>query len=85
MSPHMTTYLKGYVNLSVEGPHGMLAPGHILWPLVWCEWRYKVFKLSCDLINNVIERSCNLMSESSSLYVTTLPSVVTIGIVLVET
>ena len=34
--------------------------------------------------NYVIEGSCNFMSASSSLYVTTLPNLVAIGIVVVE-
>ena len=36
------------------------------------------------LQNHVNEGSCNLLSGSSSCYVTTLPSLVVIGIVVVE-
>ena len=40
--------------------------------------------MSRDLINPVIEGSSNFMSESSSRYIITLPSLVAVGTVVVE-
>ena len=72
-SKHM---FKGHVYLWVETPHGESPPCLVWWLLVWC--------MSLDLQQHVIERSVNFVSASSLWYVTTLPSLVVIGIAVVE-
>ena len=60
-------------NLAMFGGHWSSASGDIEY-------------LKCHVIlqNDVIEGSSNFMSGSSSWYVTTLPSLVSIGILVVE-
>ena len=46
---HVTTCLKGCVNLWVEAPHGMSPLSHVWWPLVKCKCKYTIFNFSSDL------------------------------------
>ena len=48
-SRELTWGHKVCVNLWVNFPHGKLGPYHDWWPLVYCQWRYKIFILSYDL------------------------------------
>ena len=81
------TWSSGHVALRVGTSHCKSA----LW-LVWCpclvwflfKWRYNVFELSCNLTRPLLEGSWEFMSGSSSQYVTTLRSLVTIGIVIMK-
>ena len=46
------------------------------------DMKYEICRVSSQ--NHVIEESCNYLSGCSSWYITTLPSLVAIGIVVVE-
>ena len=72
----MDTNLRGYVNLCVEACHGEPPSCH------WSSASGDINYLTCHvaLQNHVIEGSSNFMSGSSSWYMTTLASLVTIGI-----
>ena len=57
--------------------------------LVWCSLvfynlRYKVFSLPPDLQNQIIEGSCKFEGGGPLQYFTTLISLVTIGILVME-
>ena len=61
-----------YHHLTTFGSHWSIANGN----------KYSIWRVT--LQNHVIEGSSNFMSESSSWYVTTLPSLVKIGIKVVQ-
>ena len=61
--------------------HPAIFGGH--WSSASGDMKYSIGHMTSK--NNVIEGSCNFMSESSSFYATTLSSLVAIGIVIVET
>ena len=68
--PHVSTCLKGYANLWVKSLASYHLPYYVWWSLVKCKWRYKVFYMSCDIANHVIDGSCNFMTGSFSWKVT---------------
>ena len=80
----MTSSLRGHVNLRVEAPHisNHLAMfgGHQSSANEYIKY------LICHVTsqNHVIEGSCNFMSGSSLLYVTTRPSLLGVGSVVVK-
>ena len=43
-SDHVTN-----LTILVEAPHDESPSSHVSWPLVYCKWRYKMFKLLHDL------------------------------------
>ena len=60
-------------HLAMFGNHGSSASGNI---------KYLIFHVNSQ--NHLIEGSCKFMNETSLLYVTTMPSLVTIGIVVIS-
>ena len=60
-------------HLAMFGDHWSSASGNI---------KYLIFHVTSQ--NHLIEGSCKFMNETSLLYVTTMPSLVTIGIVVIE-
>ena len=71
--PHLTTCLTGYVNLWVEPLHASqhlsIFGGH--WSSTSKDIKHLIWRVTSQ--NHVIERSCNVMGGSSSLYITTSP------------
>ena len=80
----MKTCLKGYVNLWVKlitvSQHLAMFGGH--WSSASRDIKYLICHM--NLQNHVIEGSSNFMSGSSSWYISILPSVVALRIVVVE-
>ena len=72
--PYVTTCLKDHVTLWVEAPHGsyqlVMLGGH--WSIASADIAHLIYHVS--LWDYVTEESCDFMSGSSLLYVTTLPS-----------
>ena len=60
-------------HLAMFGDHWSSASGNI---------KYLIFHVTSQ--NHLIEGSCKFMNETSLLYVTTMPSLVTIGIVVIS-
>ena len=73
---------KGLYELWVEFLNGESSPCHVCWPLVQSKWRLKYIICHVTSRNHVIEGSSNFISWSSSWYVTTLPRLVVICIVV---
>ena len=69
----MTTYIKGYVTLCNVGGYWSCASGDI---------KNLIYHVTSP--NHLIEESYKFMIGNFSLYVSTLPSLVTIGIVIKE-
>ena len=60
-------------HLAMFGDHWFSASGNI---------KYLIFHLTSQ--NDLIEGSCKFMNETSLLYITTVPSLVAIDIVVIE-
>ena len=69
-----------FLEFLTESHHFPIFCGH--WFNASGDIKYLIFYVT--LLNQLIEGSCNFLSGSSSWYVLTLPSLVTIGIVVVE-
>ena len=78
---HMFQGLRVFMGGSPSPSHHLaMFGGH--WSSASGDIKYLICHVTSQ--NHVIERSSNFMSESSSWHVTTLPSLVPIGIVAVE-
>ena len=68
----------------MEASHEELLPFHVCGH--WYSANGDIKYLTCDVTsqNHVIEGSCKFLSGSSSWYVTSLPSLVAMGIVVVD-
>ena len=72
------------MNSWVEAPHRELPPSMFGGHLSSTSGDIKYLICHVTSQNHVFEGSCNFLSGSFSWYVTTLPSLVAIGIVVVE-
>ena len=79
----LVTSSKGHMSLRAGASQDKSAPFLVQCPLFFCKWRYNGFNLWHDLIGSS-RGSCKFMAGNSLQYVTTLTSLVTIGIVKVE-
>ena len=61
-----------------------LASCLVSFPWVFCRWKYSIFDLSRDLCQQVFKGLCKFMDEILSRRVTTLPSLMAIGLLQVE-
>ena len=81
----MTTFLKDYVKLWVEASHGKSPPCLVWCQWVLCKWIYNTFNFSRALIRQPQGGIMQVSGgSSSSRYVTTMTSLVTVGNVIVE-
>ena len=72
--------MNTFLEFLTESHHFAIFCGH--WFSASGDIKYLTFYVT--LLNHLIEGSCNFLSGSSSWHVPTLPSLVAIGIVVVE-
>lgn len=81
----MNICLKGYVDLWEEAPQCKLPPYHVWW--LWSSANGDIKYLICHVTsqNHVIEVSCSFSGGISSFSDSAEPSMVVLGIVVVQT